>query len=205
MSSSSVETAPGPPTRRAVGRPQSTDRETLLQAAIKLIREEGPNGLTVRRLTEVLGLSRQVVYTQYGSLGGLIDGLYREGFSRLRAAVDRARVVPPGVDRVVAGCLAYREMAIDCPELYRVMFERPFRDYSPPVESRRFALGAFQLLLTAIEETGRTKDEAMTVAFSVWAAIHGLVHLELHGFFRKGDVVEERIDQAVRALLHSPG
>lgn len=205
MSSSSVETAPVPPTRRVVGRPQSTDRETLLQAAIKLIREEGPNGLTVRRLTEVLGLSRQVVYTQYGSIGGLIDGLYREGFIRLRAAEERARDVPAGVDRVVAGCLAYREMAKNSPELYRVMFERPFRDYAPSAGSRRFAWAAFQPLVTAIEETGCTRAEAKSLALCVWAVVHGLVHLELQGYFPRRDAVDRRIDEAVRALLHSCG
>ena len=187
--------------KRGAGRPPSTDRQTLQLAAIKLLREDGPNGLTVRRLTEVLGLSRQVVYTQYGSIGGLIDALYREGFSRLRESVERARGVPPGVDRVVAGCLAYREMATEWPELYRVMFERPFRDYSPPLESRRFALRSFEPLVVGIEETGRTKDEARTLAFSVWSAIHGLVHLELQGFFPSGYAVDRRIDEAVRALL----
>jgi AcrR family transcriptional regulator len=196
MSTRSAEAA-----KRGAGRPQSTDRRTLQLAAIKLLREEGPNGLTVRRLTEVLGLSRQVVYTQYGSIGGLIDALYREGFSRLRESVERARTVPPGVDRVVAGCLAYREMATEWPELYRVMFERPFRDYSPTVESRRFALRSFEPLVIGIKETGRTKDEARTLAFSVWGAIHGLVHLELQGFFPSGYAVDLRIDEAVRALL----
>lgn len=190
--------------RRPVGRPQSTDRSTLLQAAVELLREEGPGGLTVRRLTEVLGLSRQVVYTQYGSIGGLVDALYREGFSRLLEAAGRAQDVPAGDDRVVAGCLAYRTMATDNPELYSVMFERPFRSYSPEAESRRFALRAFEPLVTAIEGTGRTRREAKTLALSVWAVVHGLVHLELQGYFPRGDAVDERIDEAVRALIATP-
>lgn len=187
-------------TRRGAGRPSSTDQETLLAAARRLLREEGPHALTVRRLTEDLGLSRQVVYTHFGSIGGLIDALYREGFIALRQAEDQVSGVH-GVDRVVAGCLAYRASAQARPELYKLMFERPFRDYTPSAQSRSFAVAAFQPLVRAIESTGRTPDEAATLALSVWAVIHGLVHLELQGYFPRGDDVDARIDQAVRALL----
>lgn len=190
--------------KRGAGRPSSTDRETLLDAARRLLREEGPHALTVRRLTEDLGLSRQVVYTHFGSIGGLIDALYREGFIALRQAEDQVGG-PKGVDRVIGGCLAYRDSARARPELYKVMFERPFRDYSPSPQSRKFAVAAFEPLVRAIETTGRTPAEARSLALSVWAVIHGLVHLELQGYFPRGDAVDERIDQAVRALLeHAP-
>ena len=191
--------------RRGAGRPSSTDRETLLAAARELLREEGPNALTVRRLTEVLGLSRQVVYTHFGSIGGLIDALYREGFIQLRLTEERAAGMPRGIERVVAGCVAYRDSARARPELYKVMFERPFRDYTPTAESRRFAVAAFEPLVTAIEGTGRSRAESKSLALSVWAVIHGLVHLELQGYFPRHDAVDERIEQAVRTLLaHAP-
>jgi len=188
--------------RRSAGRPSSTDRETLLDAARGVLRDEGPHALTVRRLTEELGLSRQVVYTHFGSIGGLIDALYREGFIALREAELGIADLPKGIDRVVAGCLAYRASAQARPELYKLMFERPFRDYTPSKESRTFAIAAFQPLVRAIEGTGRTPEEAGRLALSVWAVIHGLVHLELQGYFPRGDAVDERIDEAVRALLH---
>jgi AcrR family transcriptional regulator len=154
----------------------------------------------VRRLTQELGLSSQVVYTHFGSLGGLIDALYREAFIQLRRET-RAENVPPGIDRVVAGCLAYHASAKAHPELYKVMFERPFSRYTPARESRKIAVGAFEPLVRSIEGTGRTRSEARSLALSVWAVMHGLVHLELQGYFPVGDNVDRRIEEAVRALL----
>src|SRR6266511_2107860 len=113
------------------GRPAAVDRPTVLAAAIKVLRDEGPSGLTVRRLAEAIGVSRQVVYTQFGSLGGLIDALYREGFAELRAAASTIGPELTGVERVVANALGYRSSALERPELYTVMFERPFREYVP--------------------------------------------------------------------------
>src|SRR5918993_3824477 len=107
------------PTRR--GRPPAMDRRSVVAAAIKVLRDEGPNGLTVRRLAEVVGVSRQVVYTQFGSLGGLIDVLYREGFARLQASGTDIDWGLDGTELVVAAALAYRRSALERPELYRVM------------------------------------------------------------------------------------
>ena len=168
---------------------------------MKVLREDGPSGLTVRRIAEVLGLSRQVVYTQYGSIAGLIDALYREGFVQLRAASMQVGAGLRGDDLVVAGCLAYRASALARPELYTVMFERPFREFTPSRESQAFAIAAFDPLVGAIETTGRDREAASSLAMSVWAVIHGLVHLELQGYFEPSGRVDLRIETAVRGLL----
>src|SRR5215218_6655034 len=98
------------------GRPPAVDRATVLAAAIKVLRDEGPSGLTVRRLADEIGVSRQVVYTQFGSLGGLIDALYREGFAELCAAGSRLDLGLTGVERLVANALGYRVSALERPE-----------------------------------------------------------------------------------------
>jgi len=183
------------------GRPAAVDRPTVLAAAIKVLRDEGPSGLTVRRLAEAIGVSRQVVYTQFGSLGGLIDALYREGFAELRAAASTIGPELTGVERVVANALGYRSSALERPELYTVMFERPFREYVPSPESRSVALGAFQPLVEAVASTGREPGEARSLALTLWGAMHGLVHLELQGYFAFEPSNEQRIVDVVKGLV----
>ena len=89
--------------------------ERVLAAAIKVLRDEGPSGLTVRRLAEVVGVSRQVVYTQFGSLGGLIDALYREGFARLRASGTEIDSDLHGTELVVAAALDVSPQRLGAP------------------------------------------------------------------------------------------
>lgn len=186
-------------TRR--GRPPAVDRRTVVAAAIKVLRDEGPSGLTVRRLAEVVGVSRQVVYTQFGSLGGLIDVLYREGFAQLRASGTEIDSGLNGIELVVAAALAYRRSALERPELYRVMFERPFREFVPSPESRSVALAAFEPLVEAVVSSGRESGEARDLALTLWGAIHGLVHLELQGYFAFEPSSEQRIIDVVKGLV----
>ena len=71
------------------GRPVAVPRDAVVDAVVKLLRHEGPTGVTIRGVAAAVGVSRQVVYTQFGSLGGLVDVLYRKGFDGLRAAAGR--------------------------------------------------------------------------------------------------------------------
>ena len=180
---------------------RAVDRGSVVAAAVKVLREEGPGALTVRRLAEVVGVSRQIVYTQFGSLGGLIDVLYREGFARLRASAAELEPGLDGTELVIACALGYRRSALERPELYSVMFERPFREFVPSAESRSVALAAFEPLVEAVASTGRQPGEARDLALTLWGATHGLVHLELQGYFAFEASSEQRIIDVVTGLI----
>ena len=171
----------------------------MLAATVKLLREEGPAGVTVRSVAAAVGVSRQVVYTQFGSLGGLIDALYREGFEQLRQSA--ASITATGIDGVIAHGLAYRRFALSNPELYQVMFERPFRGHTPSQDSRAAAIAAFEPLIHAVASTGRDLEQARSLALTLWAAGHGLVHLELQGYFSSEPTTEDRYVTIVNGVL----
>ena len=175
------------------------DQATVLAATIKLLREHGASGVTVRSVAAAVGVSRQVVYTQFGSLGGLIDALYREGFNQLLSAA--TGIPDTGVAGVIAHGLAYRRFALSNPELYQVMFERPFRGHTPSPESRAAALAAFEPLVDAVGSTGRDPEQARSLALTLWAAGHGLVHLELQGYFSSEPTTEARYVTIVNGVL----
>ena len=65
-------------------------RRALLDAASRLLVEEGPQALSMRRVAAAAGCSTTVLYTLFGGKEGLADALYREGFARLTAAIQAA-------------------------------------------------------------------------------------------------------------------
>jgi AcrR family transcriptional regulator len=175
-------------------------RETVIAAVVKLLRHEGPTAVTIRGVADAVGVSRQVVYTQFGSHAGLVDVLYREGFAALRAAAPLA-AAGHGRRAVIEHARAYRSFALDNPELYQVMFERPFRRWTPSAESRTWAVAAFEPLVAAVATTGRAPAAARDLAITLWGAMHGLVHLELQGYFAFEASPEHRLVAVVTGLL----
>ena len=64
--------APEASTHRTRGRPSTIDRETVLDAALRLLDEEGVQALTMRRLASELGVSAMAPYRHVGSKDELL-------------------------------------------------------------------------------------------------------------------------------------
>ena len=58
----------------------------ILDAAGRLLVEEGPQALSMRRVAREVNASTQVLYTMFGGKDGLANELFLEGFERLTAA-----------------------------------------------------------------------------------------------------------------------
>src|SRR4051812_22541286 len=156
-----------------------TTRESLLDAALRLLEERGPGALRVRDLSEAVGKSTMGVYTHFGSKQGLLEQLYLHGFSRLE---DRLKAVPSlggGRRELVAFALAYPEFALANGALYGLMFERATPDFIPSDDSRMAGLTTFQLLAERIAGWKPGLGDPGPDAHLVWAAMHGLVSIEL--------------------------
>src|SRR3954452_16970675 len=89
----------------------ATTRETLLEAALRLLEERGPGALRIRDLSEAVGKSTMGVYTHFGSKQGLLEQLYLHGFSRLEDRLQAVASAASERQELLAFALAYREFA----------------------------------------------------------------------------------------------
>ncbi|GIE31390.1 hypothetical protein Ait01nite_044350 [Actinoplanes italicus] len=150
-----------------------------------MLAEEGPGALSARSLARAAGTSTMAVYTHFGGMPAVVRAIIHEGFARL--AAELARV--PATDDAVADCaalaLAYRRAAHRAPHLYRVMFGAAGVEQSG--EDR--AIGAYTLRVARDSiarciESGRFRAaEPWELTRQSWCLVHGLVSLELAGFY----------------------
>lgn len=156
----------------------------MFDAAEQVLREEGPQALSVRRIAERAGTSTQAVYTQYGGKPGLADALYREGFRRLAERMERLDLPADPIERIRALSHAYRDNALANAHLYGLMTGNPIPEYEPPVESRREAMRTIRPLISAIVDAiaaGQLVGDPDRISHQMWAAGHGLISLTLNG------------------------
>jgi AcrR family transcriptional regulator len=169
--------------RRVERPPASSINERLIAAALRLLREESPAELTVRRIAKVAGTTTMCLYTGFGSRDGLLDAVYAQGFERLRETMARASLGADPAEAVWALLHAYRAFALANPGLYGLLFERVLPGFDPSPQVRRTALDTTFGLLAA--QAGRLlgadpQDEASReLGYTLWALTHGLVSLEL--------------------------
>jgi AcrR family transcriptional regulator len=157
----------------------ATTRETLLATALRLLQEHGPGALRVRDLAAAAGQSTMGVYHHFGSKQGLLEQLYLHGFDRL---ADRLNSVPStgrARDELLDFALAYRGFAVDNEALYGLMFERATPDFIPSDTSRLAGLSTFEMLAARVADWRPHATDPAADAHLVWAAMHGLVTIEL--------------------------
>ena len=157
----------------------SATRETLLEAALRLLEERGPGAVRVRDVAAAAGQSTMGVYTHFGSKRGLLEQLYLHGFGRLAERLGSVPSEGRGRSELVEFALAYRGFALDCEALYGLMFERATPDFVPSDASRLAGLSTFEMLAARIAEWRPDSADPARDAHLVWAAMHGLVSIEL--------------------------
>jgi AcrR family transcriptional regulator len=187
-------------------------RDRLLAAAQRLLAVGGPEALQARRLAAEVGASTMAVYTYFGGMGQLITEVVREGYIWFgRRLAEGPRGDDPVADLLALG-MAYRDSAVENPQLYRLMFGTTApvglrAGIDPPVAAAAGALPEAQaafaqlvaLVTRVMEASGRPDQESpMAAAFQLWSAVHGYVLLEIAGFLR-GD--GQAVDRFLLPLL----
>ncbi len=166
----------------------------LLEAAHRLLAEQGSEALTVRRIATEAGMSTMNVYSRFGGKDGVVDELYRDGFDRLFAAINSVPATDDFPTDLMAMAHAYRQFALDHPTYYKVMFRSAIHDFTPSDEATEVALAGLEVFVQRIragQERGVVRSDdsypATEIAAWLWASCHGLVSLELFA------VADERV------------
>jgi len=170
-------------TAQRAGRQQL--RALILDEASRLLEAEGPEALTMRRISHNLGCSTTVLYTMFGAKAGIADALWTEGFARLTATLENAGGADP-LDRLGAIARAYRANALANRSYYAIMFQRPIPGFQPSAQAYQSSLRPLGLLTDAVRACINAgvfrAEEPEHIAGVLWAAAHGGVSLELAGY-----------------------
>jgi len=188
-----------------------TMRTQLVEATARRLAQHGRDGLSVRSLAADVGASTQVVYTHFGGLDDLLAEVWREGYRRFAVALDAPAITDDPVADFVEQGWRYRHFARTNPHLYRVMFgEGLAQVHEGATEDADAAAATFVQLLVRIERcvaAGRwVVDDVWTAGDVIWGMVHGLVLIELPGYYEfLGRSPLHSYDEALRVLAVGMG
>ena len=187
-----------------VARTDDEQSQAILEAASRILSEEGAGALTVRRIASEAGCSTMGLYSRFGGKEGVVDQLYVEGFEHLCAGMSDIPLTDDPIEDLLACARAYREHALAHSTHYMVMFGGAVPDFIPTKASRMVAHGAFERLVSRVQrciDVGAFKGDAAEIAEIWWGAMHGLVMLEIVGVDPNHGDPAERLDRLLDTLL----
>jgi len=197
--------ARNPPRRSAAATGPLSER--LVRAVDELLDEDGLVGLSLREVARRAGVTHGAPLRHYASFATLLSEVAARGFRTLADAVDEAAAaVPAGAGptaRLAAGARAYLDCAMKSRGRFALMFRPELLDPRHEVfarESRNAFEGLVRLVRAAQDAGFRTDADTRRLAGSLWASMHGLASLWVHGAYT-GPVPGVSLDDAMTDLI----
>jgi AcrR family transcriptional regulator len=166
----------------------------IVDAAREILEREGPEGLTMRRLAEAMGIRAPSLYKHVRSKEDLEALLMAEAFRGMGAELHRVitGARKGGSTRTVLAELgrAYRRWALAHPHLYRLTTGGPL-----PRERLPEGLEAWTAEPVVVA-VGGDPDRAR----AAWAFAHGMTILELDGRFPPDADLDAAWAEGIRAI-----
>ncbi|MDX1417773.1 MAG: TetR/AcrR family transcriptional regulator [Candidatus Promineifilaceae bacterium] len=165
-----------PAQRRQRNRQEMIDG--ILQVSRDIMREQGAAALNLNEVARRVGVKPPSLYRYFPNKMAIYDALFRKGMELFVERIALPEDIS-GWDCFKYATEAYMSFAVENPELYQILFERPVPGFHPSEESMTFSLAAlnqaraeFAEMLTAMGiDPGVPMEKAMDLAI---AMNHGL-------------------------------
>lgn len=201
-------------------------RQSMLDAADKILAESGLSALTLRACARGAGVSHAAPAHHFGDLKGLLTALSTDSFRKLGDQTERVRTTIAADKMFGELGRIYVKFATKHPDRFRLMMRRDLNDYCNP-EFREMAKRCFTSMTNVIARargnTDVTLDELATTSDAeplaldvvlTWSLIHGFAHLRIEGNFDPfaghmggdgfDDAAWEDIGRRIGALIAPP-
>lgn len=189
-------------------RQRAETRAELLAAAHELVRKEGYEGLTIRKLAEKVGYAPMSVYSYFADKQAILTAVAEDTFAMLARRIQERQPEDP-IEALRAGMREYAAFGLENPNEYRTIFmtEKLHLDHEETFEELESKNPAFIGLLNCVKdclEAGHFHGDARAISTFVWTVTHGAVSLLLtfpkYPFGEPLDYVSRMVDLTIDAL-----
>ena len=181
----------------------------MLDETARILREEGEDALSLRRLAANLGVSRTAPYNHFKNKEALLAAVAEEGFARFSARMDAVRKHTRSLDgpgRTRALVRAYVDFARKNSEFYDLMYAR--RSWRSGETSKSLGATARRVLRLDVERLRRAQKrgevaaglDVLRFAEVYWGTLHGISRLLLDGVYTNTASVRRLCDAAADML-----
>jgi AcrR family transcriptional regulator len=187
-------------------------RVNILDAAHDIVKDEGWQALSMRKIADKIEYTAPIIYEYYANKEAILLELTKKGFvllaERMKEARDRHTEL---ADRIEAMWLAYWNFAFQETEYYQLMFGVEMNccmmDEILPAGSTPYDIAAAPIAeLMGISNP--EDDLVCTKFYTYWSIIHGLISINI---VRKGasdeinrQILKDAIAGITRSLTRSP-
>jgi len=183
-------------------------RQRILDAAQQLFVESGADGVSMRKVAELAGVSAPAIYRHYENKDDLLQEIIEIGLRTLDTYLQPALDASTPLERLERLAERFLDFSIEQPRYFEFAFMIPSRsiaDMRTELNERNWV--TFNL---ALEQIGACmeagifkKDDPLGAAITIWSGVYGLVALHrMHRFGPDDELFRQIYRASVERLLN---
>ena len=182
-------------------------RINILDASLKIVREEGWPALSMRKIADEIEYTAPIIYEYFSNKDAILFELTRKGFLILardmKAAKEKHRLPAKQLE---AMWLAYWNFAFAEKELYQVMFGVDVNCCERATimpESEVPYTWVSELIEEIMADKKPSEDEVCVKYYTFWSVIHGLISINLVRRTISDEITREVLKTAISGIIRS--
>ena len=183
-------------------------RTAILEASIKLFKEEGFENVSIRKIAEIIQYSPTTIYLYFKDKNEILYELCEQGFDKINIFADSLDAISDPLERLKKIGEFYLLFGSNFPEYYDLMLiqEAPMVHHAGlklqdwPAANKIFNRLTL-LVQECIDQNKIPAGDAELIAITLWSCLHGLISLNIRMRMEKL-VPKESIHQTMLNSLH---
>ncbi|QJD96247.1 TetR/AcrR family transcriptional regulator [Mucilaginibacter robiniae] len=183
-------------------------RINILDAALQIVKHEGWQALSMRKIADVIEYTAPIIYEYFANKEAILLELTRKGYLMLSRELQEAKQehrLPE--NQLEAMWLTYWNFAFANKELYQVMFGVSTNCCCEMVNKLPEAELPWDLFSTAIGELMQIEDIGSDVIctkyYTFWSIVHGLISINLVSRGSSDEVNRQVLKDAITGIIKS--
>ncbi|MBN9285283.1 MULTISPECIES: TetR/AcrR family transcriptional regulator [Flavobacterium] len=187
-------------------RQKEETRNNILDAACTIVKEEGWQGLSLRKIADAIEYTAPIIYEYFANKEAILQELTIKGYVVLNKDLIAARdKFDNPADQLEAMWLAYWEFAFANKEMYQLMFgvemttcqmskypevETPFKLFTAPIKE-------------LMKDNNPGEDTVCQKYYTYFSVVHGLISINIVGNGLPPDINQQILKDAIIGITRS--
>lgn len=192
--------------KERIQRLKEETRDSILDAAYKIVKEEGLQALSMRKNADEIEYTVPIIYEYFSNKEAILAELNKKGFLYLAKEMEAAKSQHelPG-DQLEAMWMAYWNFAFKKKELYQLMFGVSMN--CCPMQKSPEAEAPAKLITDAIRRLMDGKElsenEVCRRYYTFWSVVHGLVSINLVNQGTSDEMNKQVLKDAIGGIIRA--
>jgi len=186
-------------------------RAAILSSAWKMVKEEGWQALSIRKIADAIEYSNPVIYSHFENKEAIQFEFIKEGFLKLGLRLKEAKAGKlRSCEQLEAMANAYWEFALHNKEYYQIMFGLGIpacETVNQISEMKALSNEMISSIQEAISLSNKPDTDYFLKFHTYWSILHGIVSIQM---IEKDDrpevtkklILQDAVDGFIKALVH---